>query len=77
MFLSVLHSECIFQYIPVRLHQLPTYLRSQAEEKFAYNQPKRQYNRLFMPAILSGILVAITGLPLTLWTEKTVSTYEG
>jgi hypothetical protein len=53
------------------------YLRSQAEEKFAYNQPKRQYNRLFMPAILSRILMAIKGLALTLWTEMTVSTYEG
>jgi len=52
------------------------YLRSQVEEKFAYNQPKPQYNRLFTPAILSGITVAITGLALTLWTEKTVSTYE-
>jgi hypothetical protein len=41
-------------------------LRSQAEEKFANNQPKQQYNRLFMPAILSGITVAITGLALTL-----------
>ena len=77
MLLSVLHSVCIVQHIPVLLHQLPMYLRSQAEEKFAYNQPKWQYNRLFMPAILSGILVAITGLALTLWTEKTVSKYEG
>jgi len=76
MFLSVLHSVCIFQHIPVLLYQLPMYLRSQAEENFAYNQPKSQCNRLFMPAILSGITVAITGLAVTLWTEKTVSTYE-
>jgi hypothetical protein len=53
------------------------YLISQAAEKFVYNQPKRQYNRLFIPAILSGIFVAITGLALTLWTEETVSTNEG